>query len=410
MDHEHEKERKQRVPVNSHPSRVHGNPALPITVLYIDDEPALLEPIRHYLERKGEFSVDTITSAKGALKKILEKRYDVIVSDYQMPEMDGIQLVKKLREEKNFIPFIIFTGKGHEDVVVDAYNAGADFYIPKGGNPKALFLDLTQKISQIVNRRRSEDALFESEERYRKVVEQSHDAIFIAQGSRLVFANERVLEITGYSKDEIHSLNIWDVLHPEEREHLMKMSEAHDQGIVVPKTFETRIITKANDTRYLEIAVTTLTFNGIESILGSVRDITERKHAEEALRKSEEKYRSIFDTFNDLFYQTDMNGIITILSPSCKRITGWDASELIGLSVIDLYPYPEQRKMLLDSMFTNGAVHDYEVILKNKNGEHLNVSVTSHVVRDKQGRPVAIEGGAPGYHQTYPGGDGTPGK
>ena len=87
-----------------------------------------------------------------------------------------------------------------------------------------------------------------------------------------------------------------------------------------------------------------------------------------------------------------MNGIITILSPSCKRITGWDASELIGLPVIDLYPYPEQRKMLLDHMFTNGAVHDYEVILKNKKGEHLNVSVTSHVVRDEQGRPVAIEG------------------
>ena len=178
--------------------------------------------------------------------------------------------LKKLREEKNFIPFIIFTGKGHEDVVVDAYNAGADFYIPKGGNPKAMFLDLTQKITQIVNRRRSEDALLESEERYRKVVEQSHDAIFIFQGSRIVFANERVLEITGYSEDEIYAMNIWDVLHPEERELLRKMSEAHDQGIAVPKTFETRIITKTGDTRYLEIAVTSLTFNGIESILGSV--------------------------------------------------------------------------------------------------------------------------------------------
>ena len=108
--------------------------------------------------------------------------------------------------------------------------------------------------------------------------------------------------------------------------------------------------------------------------------------------KARKSTRSIFNTFDDLYYQTDMQGFITILSPSCKKITGWDASELTGHQVLDLYPFPEQMKMLLGEMFTNGAVHDYEVILKNKVGKHLNVSVTSHVIRDVNGNPLGIEG------------------
>jgi len=392
MDPEGRDWRGASLPVTSRPSSATGKNTTSITVLYVDDEPALLDPVRHYLERKGTFTVETATSAKSALSLIRKKTYDVIVSDYQMPVMDGIQLLKLLREENNPIPFILFTGKGHEDVVVEAYNAGADFYIPKGGNPKAMFLDLTQKITQIVTRRRSELALFESEERYRKVVEQSHDAIFIYQKSRLVFVNDQVVKISGYAKEDILRLNIWDIIHPDDKKPLMDMAREQESATSVPSTFEARILTRSGELRYLEIAVTPLSFNGVESVLGSARDITERKHSEEALRKSEEKYRSIFNTFDDLYYQTDMNGIITTLSPSCKKITGWEPSELIGLQVTNLYPYPEQRKLLLDHMFVNGEVHDYEVILRNKKGENLNVSVTSHVVRNEAGEPVAIEG------------------
>jgi PAS domain S-box-containing protein len=363
-----------------------------ISVLYVDDEPALLDPIKHYLEKKEHFSVDTATSAKDALERMKNKKYDVIVSDYQMPLVDGIQLLKKLRAEQNAIPFIIFTGKGHEDVVVEAYDAGADFYLPKGGNPKAMFLDLTQKITQIVTRKRYEDALLESEERYRKVVEQTHDAIVIFQGPKIVFVNDRATEISGYSKDEISAMDIWDIVHPEDRQYLRGLAKNPDAVPAMPKTIETRIITKNGETRFLETAVTSLMFDSTSSTLCSVRDITERRQAEDALRESEAKYRSIFNTFDDLYYQTDMNGTITTLSPSCKRITGWEPSELIGKQVTDLYPFPKQRELLLDHMFINGTVHDYEVILKNKNGEHLNVSVTSHVVRDEMGKTIAIEG------------------
>jgi PAS domain S-box-containing protein len=363
-----------------------------IAVLYVDDEPALLEPTRISLEKKKGFIVDTTTSAQDALEKVAARHYDVIVSDYQMPDMDGIQLLRKLREDKNDIPFIIFTGKGREDAVIEAYDAGADFYLAKGGRPRAMFLDLANKIRQAVTRKRAEKALRESEERYRKVIEQSHDAIYIHQGPKFVFVNDRVSEMSGYSKDELYGMNILDLVHPDDREQIGEIARRRMSGEAAPRTYEARILTRKGEVRYLEFSVTSLEFNGMEATQGSVRDITDRRIAEDALRKSEEKFRSIFNTFDDLYYQTDMQGIITILSPSCKKITGWDASELIGHQVVEMYPFPEQRKILLGEMFTNGAVHDYEVILKNKEGKHLNVSVTSHVIRDANGNPLGVEG------------------
>jgi PAS domain S-box-containing protein len=361
-------------PTHSRPPSVKGGAKKEtplVSVLYVDDEPALLDPTKINLEKKGTFTVDTASSVKEAQKKMETRQYDVIVSDYQMPQTDGIQFLKMLRDAGNPIPFIIFTGKGREDVVVEAYDAGADFYLPKGGNPKAMFVDLAHKITQVVGRYRIEAALRDSEERYRKVVEQSHDAIFIVEGSKFIFVNPRVIEISGYTRDELHRMDFRELLHPDDREFVIDIANRRAKGEPVPKTYDARVVTKSGEIRFIELAVASLQCKGRSAALGSVRDITDRKLAEEALRKSEEKYHAIFNTFDDLYYQTDMQGIITSLSPSCRRITGWDAFELIGHQVLDLYPFPEQRKLLLSEMFTNGAVHDYEVILKNKAGRNL---------------------------------------
>ena len=90
-----------------------------ISVLYVDDEPGLLEIGKLFLEQSGQFHVDIVTSAHEALGTLKSTTYDAIVSDYQMPEMDGIEFLKAIRAQYPDIPFIIFTGKGREEVVIE---------------------------------------------------------------------------------------------------------------------------------------------------------------------------------------------------------------------------------------------------------------------------------------------------
>ena len=85
----------------------------------------------------------------------MTKNYDVIVSDYQMPDMDGIELLKHLRASGNDIPFIIFTGRSHEQAVIEALNNGADFYLQKGNEPKIQFVEPEDMIIQATARKRA---------------------------------------------------------------------------------------------------------------------------------------------------------------------------------------------------------------------------------------------------------------
>ena len=110
-----------------------------ISVLYVDDEPNLLEITKLFIEKDGDIIVDTAESAQKAIEMLENKKYDAIVSDYLMPKMDGIEFLKNLRKNSCSTPFLIFTGRGREEVVIEAFDNGADFYIQKGGEPRSQF-------------------------------------------------------------------------------------------------------------------------------------------------------------------------------------------------------------------------------------------------------------------------------
>lgn len=117
-----------------------------ISVLYVDDEPGLLEIGKIFLEKSGQFSVDIVTSAPDALAILATKTYDAILSDYQMPEMDGIEFLKSVRASGNTIPFLILTGRGREEIVIQALNEGANYYIQKGGKLVPQFTEIAHQI------------------------------------------------------------------------------------------------------------------------------------------------------------------------------------------------------------------------------------------------------------------------
>jgi DNA-binding NtrC family response regulator len=150
-----------------------------IRVLHVDDEPSFLRTAKQCLEVQGQLEVENALSVEEAIRKITEKRFDVVISDYQMPGKNGLAFLKELRESGNTIPFIIFTGKGREEVAIKALNYGADHYFSKIGDAETVYCKLAHGIRQAVERKRAEEMLRESEEKYRNLVENSKDSIAI---------------------------------------------------------------------------------------------------------------------------------------------------------------------------------------------------------------------------------------
>ncbi len=125
-----------------------------IEILLVDDEETLLDASKLYLEKLSEkFQIYPINSAKKALAKLKSTTFDIIISDYQMPEMNGLDFLAKLRDLGNETPFIIFTGKGREEVAIQALNLGADYYLQKGGETRSQFRELVNLIEKLVEKK-----------------------------------------------------------------------------------------------------------------------------------------------------------------------------------------------------------------------------------------------------------------
>ena len=169
-----------------------------ISVLYVDDEQGFLELAQLFLEQSGDFSVKTAISAQEALDSPAIRSCDAIVSDYHMQGMDGITFLKVVRERFGDIPFVLFTGRGREEVVIEAINNGADFYLQKGGDPEAQFAELAHKIRQAVRTRQAERSLHDSERRLSDIIDFLPDATFAIDRSGHVIAwNRTIEEMTG---------------------------------------------------------------------------------------------------------------------------------------------------------------------------------------------------------------------
>ncbi len=142
-----------------------------IRVLLIDDEPDLLVIVKLFLEQDGDMAVTTAESAQAGLKFLADSQLDAIVCDYEMPGMNGIELLKTLRGMDLTIPIIIFTGKGNEAVVIEALNNGADFYLQKGSDPRQKMEQLQQMIREAVVKRQTTSLIVASEKKYRALVQ-----------------------------------------------------------------------------------------------------------------------------------------------------------------------------------------------------------------------------------------------
>ena len=126
-----------------------------ILVLHVDDDPAILSVSKELLEAEGKFQIESANSVEEALQKLKEKPFEAIISDYEMPHKNGLQFLEEIRQQKNEVAFVMFTGRGREEVAVRALNLGADRYINKNGDPDAVYCELAFAVTKIVERKKA---------------------------------------------------------------------------------------------------------------------------------------------------------------------------------------------------------------------------------------------------------------
>lgn len=179
--------------------------------MYVDDEPDLLEIAQIYFEDDNNYKLDVSNSAADALKQMHLVSYNAVISDYQMPGIDGIDFLKKTKEVFPNTVFILFTGKGREEIVIEAINNGADYYIQKGGDARTQFVELKHKLRKGIEKQESDRTIAENEQKYRALFNASHDAVAILDYATIIECNDRGLEMFEVEHDDLPGIAIADI-------------------------------------------------------------------------------------------------------------------------------------------------------------------------------------------------------
>jgi len=348
-----------------------------ISLLYVDDEPDLLDLCKLFLEREGEFSVVTVTSAPGALELLKEQPFDAIISDYQMPVMDGIEFLKKVRMEFKDIPFILFTGRGREEVVIEAINCGADFYLQKGGAPRAQFSELSHKIRQAIRTKQVEQEL-----RMMKftVSNAAEGILWINLMGGITFFNDTICTMLGYTREEFALLTIRDINPHFIENHL---------GQLWSKVWERKYLTVDDTNRKkdgsiipVEILLNYVEFGPNAYVFAFVRDITDRKRAEDELKSAYEKNKGLMDYANDAIFIADAKtGMLLDANKKAQELIGRTLAEIQLMRESELHPKEEEEKYraYFKKHVIDGRGSQEEIVV-DKIGNHIPVIVSATIL------------------------------
>jgi two-component system cell cycle sensor histidine kinase/response regulator CckA len=257
----------------------------PIKVLIVDDDEEIRLFMKIRLKRDAQhLSLATVEGGKECLDYMKGGRVDCILSDYQMPRMNGMELLKKLREGGDDVPFIFVTGQGNEEVAREAFINGAQDYFTKDIG-FAHFARIVNSVEQAVRHReaerdriKSEQALRESEARFRGLVEESLVGVYLIQDGRFVYANPRLAEIFGYTREEILGLDsLMDTVAQSDRPLVEANINKRIEGEVECIKYRFGGVRKDGSTVNVEVLGSKTIYQGRPALIGTLLDVTWRK-------------------------------------------------------------------------------------------------------------------------------------
>ncbi|HWQ65636.1 MAG TPA: PAS domain S-box protein [Methanospirillum sp.] len=370
-----------------------------IHILYVDDEPILLDFGKEFLERDPDLIVDTTPSAYDALLLLKQNHYDVVVSDYLMPEMDGISFLKEVRTLSKKIPFIFFTGRGNESMVIQAINNGADFFLTKDPEPVQKLIELSQAIKQGAARYQAEQLFRKSEEKLRTIADYTYDwEYWLDQNGTLLYISPSCARISGYTPEEFYQdPNLLNSIIFEEDQELWKEHydcPGSESGV---SSIEFRIVTKEDGIRWINHGCQPV--YGAEGIpLGrrvSNRDISAMKKAQGELEASEARYRGIIENSAAGVVYTNISGQYLFANEAFLSLLGYTLDELKKLTIDDItFSGDKKLEFPLREELIRGERSVFRMNKRylTKDSRLIWVDISVSIIRDLRGEPTHFIG------------------
>ena len=255
-------------------------------IMIVEDEAIVGEELKISLEDMGYSVTSIVKSGEQAIEKADQNFPDLILMDIKLEgRIDGIEAAERIRSRLE-IPIVFLTAYADEEKLERAKLAMPFGYILKPFQDRNLkvTIQMALYVNQVdTERKRTEEALRESEEKYRKVVENANEGITVTQDGMLKFINRKVFEISGYSEEELMSRPFIEIVHPDDQQMVMQHHLKRMKGEEIPGVYVLRIIAKDGAIKWLENNGVIITWEGKPATLNLLADITERKKMEKDL-------------------------------------------------------------------------------------------------------------------------------
>ena len=344
-----------------------------ISILCVDDEPLLLEVFQDFFNHESGFSITTCTNATDALELVTTQSFDVVVADYGLPDMDGINLLREIRARKFSGLFIVITGKHRAHVAIDALNSGADYYVQKGGGVIQDMTDLAEFIRKGVGKIRADRALFESERTYRSIIENTSDILcrFLKDGE-IRFVNEAFANFVGNKKEECIGSNFISMIPKEDSKRIIGILHnltPLNLGVLIEHAIQkndgTSIVLQWNYRAIFNSGKNTIEYQtagrelpelpqlheapasvSVYSALPSPQSVTCSTESDDDWNT----FTKTIDTLENPVFAIDKTGVVIAWNKAIEKLTGVSAKDMVGKGKREyaIPFYGEPRPMLVD--------------------------------------------------------------
>jgi PAS domain S-box-containing protein len=377
-------------------------------ILIGDDDQVILDILKEMIQREG-YRVFLASNGKEAVETIKVNPIDLAILDIKMPFMDGIEALKEIKKIDQGIEVLIMTGYADLETLRQAINDhGAFDYILKpfkrdeilNGIQNALLKrnfsyqkklrekELQGRILQLEKEfHERSHQLRESQIKYKDIVENSNDAIVVVQDGKLKFTNFKAVELTGYRQEELMAMSFLEMVHPEDR----NMVEESYKREGLPSIFSFRASRKSGEPLFVESNAVRTTWEKRQATLNIIRDVTDRKHAEDALKASQDYIRNIIDSSLDMIIAVDMNRRIVEFNKAAERILGYRREVIAGTMVDILYADPNEGLEVHKTAVDNGQCTK-EILNRRKNGEVFPSFLSASTLLDIHGNVQGVMG------------------